>query len=127
MPPTTTKDTMNGTKRKIAPVKDTYKTETKKPKFGSGPNSAFKSKVKSVPAKTVEELSDSGDSESDGGVPLYSQPEYGEDSRDAVESDATEDSDTEPLPKIQDGLHPERAKAVVVNSEGPLQVKHYIN
>ena len=127
MPSTTTKDTMNGTKRKIAPAKDAYKTETKKPKVGSGPNSAFKSKVKSVPAKTVEELSDSGDSESDGGVPLYNQPEYGEGSRDAVESDATEDSDTEPHPKIQDGLHPERAKAVVVNSEGPLQVKHYIN
>jgi pumilio family protein 6 len=127
MPSTTREDTMNGTKRKIAPVKDAYKTETKKPKFGSRPNSALKSKVKSVPAKTVEELSDSGDSESDGGVPLYSQPEYGEDSRDAVESDATEDSDTEPLPKIQDGLHPERAKAVVVNSEGPLQAKHYIN
>ena len=108
---TTTKSAMAGTKRKSAPVKNVHVKENKKPKIEQVKKSALKSKPK--PVDMVEETSDldtedfSEDSGSDGGVPLYSsEPE-----------DSEEESDSEATPKVADGLHPERAKAVVVNSK----------
>lgn len=100
---------MAGTKRKSDTAKDGVK-ESKKVKTTYEPKSASKSKSKSKDkptpkpilkaAKKVEELSDEDSEESDGGVPL----------------NAEDDSDSEDLPKASDGLHPERAKAVVTNS-----------
>lgn len=110
-----TKPTMNGIKRKGAPVKDVHAKHIKKPKTDSGPKSGLKKeKVKVAPVKKIEELSisDSDDSESDGGAPVKIR-----NSGNAEESDLTEDSDSEEVPKVSDGVHPERAKAAAVNSQ----------
>jgi pumilio family protein 6 len=102
------KATMNGTKRKGPPVKDTHVKQNKKPKTESGVKSAMKKeKVKPTPVmiRKIEKSSDS-DSEgstSDGGVPLQTDP--------------TEDSESEEIPTAADGVHPERAKAVALNSK----------
>jgi len=110
---TTTKSLMTGTKRKSAPAKDQNAKESKKPKIVSAPKSTMKSKsqVKSKPVleKKVEVFSDSDseDLDSGGGVPLDLESEG---------SDDVEENE-ENLPKAADGLHPERAKAVVANSE----------
>jgi pumilio homology domain family member 6 len=100
---TTTKSAMAGTKRKSAPVKNGHVKESKKPKI------ELKSAMKSKPVKKVEMSSDdSEDSDSEGGAPL-----------DDVESGGVEEgeSDPETLPKTDDdGIHPERVKAVVANS-----------
>jgi pumilio family protein 6 len=96
-----TKNTMAGIKRKSNPVKDVHVKESKKAKIDSGLKSALKSsKRKPLPAKKIEELSnsDSEDFGSDDGAPLYSEPE--------------EDGGSEAVPKVADGLHPDRAKAV---------------
>jgi pumilio homology domain family member 6 len=111
---TATKPAMAGTKRKTAPAKDVYVKENKKAKIGSDVKSSSKSKDKPKPilkpVQKVEEPSDSDseDSDSDGGVPLNV-----EDSTSEVEENESEEED---LPKASDGLHPERAKAVVTNS-----------
>ncbi|TVY83193.1 Pumilio homology domain family member [Lachnellula suecica] len=115
MPSATPKSAMAGTKRKSAPVKDSYVKESKKAKTSKDVKSSSKSKDKPKPilkpAPKVEESSDSDsdDSDSDGGVPLKAE---------SSTSDVEEnDSDEEDLPKASDGLHPERAKAVVTNSQ----------
>jgi pumilio family protein 6 len=118
----TTETTMNGTKRKGAPVKDVHIKHSKKPKTESGLKSALKKeKVKAVPVKKIEELSiDSDDSESDGGIPVKSTK-----GKDTEESNVEEGSDLEEIPKEADGVHPERAKAAAVNSKVlPHQRKH---
>jgi pumilio family protein 6 len=107
----TTEYTMPGTKRKSAPVKDVHVKESKKLKIDSGVKSALKSKSKPEPVKVVEESSESDleDSGSEGGAPLYSES--------IASSEEDEDGDSEATPKIADGLHPDRAKAVVTNSK----------
>jgi pumilio family protein 6 len=114
-----TKNSMNGIKRKGAPSKDAHAKETKKPKIDSGLKSAMKSK-KAKPVKKSEEPSGS---DSDGGVPLDSKKSA--DSEDLDESDTTEfaDDDDKPSPVAKDGIHPERAKAVLVNSKSPLNTE----
>lgn len=105
---------MNGSKRKSGPIKDDHKKHNKKPKTDPSLKSALKKgNVKSVPAKEVEKSSDSDseDSESDGGAALQSVNGEG-----AEDSDVTENSDSEEIPKVEDGVHPERAKAAAVNS-----------
>lgn len=112
---TTTKSAMAGTKRKSDSTKESYVKENKKAKIGSDAKSVSKSKDKPKPilkpTPKVEESSDfdSDDSDSDGGVPLNV-----ESSTSYVEED---DSELEDLPKASDGLHPDRAKAVVTNSK----------
>jgi len=112
---TTTKSAMAGTKRKSDSNKESYLKENKKAKIGSDGKSSSKSKDKSKPilkpAPKVEDSSDSDseDSDSDGGVPLKA-----ESSTSDLEED---DSTSEVLPKATDGLHPDRAKAVVTNSK----------
>jgi pumilio family protein 6 len=109
----TTNPVMAGTKRKSAPFKNVH-VKDKKPKFEPVMKSTLKSKDKTKPkrAQEIEETSDpdsedaSEDSDSDGGVPLYS----------AEPEDSEEESDSEATPKAADGLHPERGKAVFVNS-----------
>lgn len=100
---TTSKPTMAGKKRKDAPGKNGFVKEHKKPKMERELKSALK---KSVPVKEIAELSlsdeDSSDEDADGGVPLT--PEGDEE----MEED---------LPNAADGLHPDRVKAVVANSE----------
>lgn len=107
---TISKTTMSGTKRKGAPAKSEYVKESKKAKFEDGKKVVKKSKiVVPLPTKKIikkvevesEEISE--DSDSDGGVPV---------------GDSNDDDD-EDLPNAADGLHPERAKAVVVNSKSP--------
>ena len=117
---TSTKSTANGTKRKGAPVKEVHVKQSKKPKFDSAPKSAMKEKVRSKSTKQIEELSESEseDSDEDGGAPLFSR---GSDDEDIEESDTTED---EEIPKVEDGLHPERAKAVVLNSKILTQLRN---
>jgi pumilio family protein 6 len=103
---TTTKSAMAGTKRKSAPVKNVYVKENKKAKIDSAGKMASKSKKPAkVPAKEVSSDSDEDDldSDADGGVPL------GDDTSDPESS--------EEIPSTGDGLHPERAKAVVANSK----------
>ncbi len=110
---TTTKAAMAGTKRKSAPVKNVHAKESKKPKIDSAVKTALK-KGKKAPVKNIEELSDddSDDSDSDGGAPLGYNPK-----NDNGEKDEDRDSEFEELPAAEDGLHPERAKAVATNSE----------
>ena len=115
---TTTKTEKSGTKRKDAPVKDAHVKKIKKAKVESAAKPTLKKeKAKSKPVKKVElsESDDSDDSESDGGVPLI---EKATKDLDIEEADDFE----EDLPKAEDGLHPDRAKAVVVNSKLPLQL-----
>lgn len=110
---TTTKSAMAGTKRKSAPVKNVHVKESKKPKIDPAVKSAMK-KEKKAPVKKIEELSDedSDDSDSDGGAPLdYKSKKHSE------EGDEDLDSESEDIPAAEDGLHPERAKAVATNSE----------
>ncbi|KAG4424431.1 hypothetical protein IFR04_002487 [Cadophora malorum] len=108
---TATKTTSAGTKRKSAPVKNVHVKESKKPKIDVAVKSALK-KGKPAPIKKVEISSDddSDDSDSDGGVPIDRQSKKSS-------SDEEEGSDLEDLPKAADGLHPDRAKAVVTNSQ----------
>jgi pumilio family protein 6 len=117
---TTTKSAMAGTKRKSAPAKDSNVKENKKPKFDSGKKSALKTKTKSkaLPAKKAEELTneDSEDSDSDGGVPLSDSEDVDMDDAEPQKQDE-EESGSEDVPMQNDGIHPDRAKAVVTNSK----------
>ncbi len=117
---TTTKSTMAGTKRKSAPVKDSNVKENKKPKFDSGKKSASKTKTKTkaMPVKKAEESTDedSEDSDSDGGVSLSDSEDVDMDDAESQKQDE-EESDSEDVPMQNDGIHPDRAKAVVTNSE----------
>jgi pumilio family protein 6 len=111
---------MSGIKRKSAPVKDGHVKGNKKAKIDLGLKSSTKSKGKPEPVKVVEEASEpeeiSEDDDSEGGAPLHSDLEEEEDeSGDGDEED--ENGDSEPIPKAEDGLHPDRAKAVVTNSK----------
>jgi pumilio family protein 6 len=114
---TTTKPAMAGTKRKSAPVKNVHVKESKKPKFDSDMKSALKTKTKPLPVKG-EEPSDEDfeDSDSDGGVPVNFESNELDDVEEDGEVEA-EETDSEEVPKTTDGLHPERAKAVVTNSK----------
>ena len=73
----------------------------------------MKTKSNPQPVKIIEESSDSQsdseDPDSDGGAPLYSKPV------DSEEEEEEEDGGSEATPKVADGLHPDRAKAVVTN------------
>ena len=117
---TATKPATAGTKRKSA-EKDGYVKEKKKAKTGSDVKSVSKSKDKTKPkpvlkkAQKVEQMSESesDDSDADGGVALDVKDSKVDDSTSDIEGN---DSDSEDLPKVADGLHPERAKAVVTNS-----------
>ncbi|KAH6678256.1 armadillo-type protein [Halenospora varia] len=108
---TTTKSAMAGTKRKSAPVKEGHVKESKKVKTSAGREMAPKKKGLAVkpprPAKIVEKSASesSDDDDSDGGVPLSSM------------SGVEEDEEEENLPSAADGLHPDRVKAVVANSQ----------
>lgn len=107
---TITKSAMAGVKRKSAPIKNSLVKETKKLKIDSKSSVKTKSKTKSV--KKVETPSDSDsdslDLDEDGGVPLTSYEE---------DEEVGEESDAEDIPKVADGLHPDRAKAVSTNCE----------
>lgn len=114
--PTSTKSAMAGTKRKSAPTKNARVNESKKPKTDSGNNTVLKTKTKPIPGRKVEESSDedSDVSDVDGGSPLtFDSNESDPDNN--VEGDIGVDgSDSEEIPNVSDGLHPERA--VVINS-----------
>ena len=111
----TTKNNMPGIKRKSAPVKVARVNDSKKPKIDSDLRSTLKSKSKTKPepAKIVEQSNDSEEDSDDydnyGGAPLYDAP--------ADSSEKDEDSESAATPKYADGLHPDRAKAAVTNSE----------
>jgi pumilio family protein 6 len=117
---TTTKSAMAGTKRKSAPVKDSNVKGNKKLKFDSGKKSASRTKTKSkaIPVKKAEEFTDedSKDSDSDGGVPLSNSEDVDMDDAEPQKQDE-EESDSEDVPMQNDGIHPDRAKAVVTNSK----------
>lgn len=104
----TAKNTMSGIKRKSAPVKDADVKGSKKPKIDTAPKSTIKSKSTREPAKVFEESSESSDDwdDADEGVEVEGEDEV-----------MGEDSDSEPPPEVADGLHPDRAKAVVTNSK----------
>ncbi|KUJ20287.1 ARM repeat-containing protein [Mollisia scopiformis] len=107
---TITKSAMAGVKRKSAPVKNGHVKETKKAKVES--KFAVRTKSKAKPAKKEKTPSDSDsddlDSDEDGGVPLTSYEE---------EEEVAEESEVEDIPKVADGLHPDRAKAVSTNTQ----------
>ncbi|TVY48252.1 Pumilio homology domain family member [Lachnellula occidentalis] len=119
---TATKSASAGTKRKSAPEKDVYLKEKKKAKIGSDVKSVSKSKDKAKPkpvlkkVQKIEQLSESesDESDADGGVALDVENLKVNDSTSDVEEN---NSDSEDLPNAEDGLHPERAKAVVANSQ----------
>jgi pumilio family protein 6 len=124
---TTAKSAMAGTKRKSSPVKNVHVKESKKPKIDSSMKFVLKTKSKPLPVK-VKEFSDvdSEDSDSDGGVPLNFGSDESDDEEEVEEaedvgegkSDSKDDkSGAEEVQKSTDGLHPERAKAVVTNSK----------
>ena len=123
---TTTKSAMAGVKRKSAPLNNAHAKKSKKPKIDLGMKSDPKSKSKPAPVKKIVDSSDedSEDSDSDGGVPLDYESDESEDV-DEIDAEKLEDeeSSSEELPKATDGLHPERAKAVIVNSKIPLSVQ----
>lgn len=112
-----TKNSMNGTKRKGAPSKESSKKDTKKPKIDLSTKSSMKKKAKPEPVRNIEELSNSEGPDSDGGAALFNKES--DDSSDLEESDTTEYEDEDKAPAAKDGLHPERAKAVVANSKNP--------
>ncbi|KAG9244141.1 armadillo-type protein [Calycina marina] len=99
-----------GNKRKDAPGKEAHVKGPKKVKIEKPLKE--KKERKSKPVKKAKESSDEEDSDvadSDGGVPIV---EASED----VEMDGNEEGEEE-VPSAQDGLHPERAKAVNQNSQ----------
>lgn len=111
---TSTKSAMARTKRKSAPVKNGNVKESKKAKIEPVLKSAMtgkSSKAKSMRVKKVDESSDddSDDLDSDGGAPL--------DPESSASDVEMEDGDSDEAPKIADGVHPDRAKAVVANSK----------
>jgi pumilio family protein 6 len=113
---TVTKNAMAGIKRKSNPVKDVHVKESKKAKTDASLKSALKSsKSRPDPVKKAEGSSDSDseDSDSDDGAISHSEPE--------------EEDDSDEVPKATDGLHPDRAKAVVTNGKSmclPLKRPH---
>lgn len=112
MPAATTKTAMAGTKRKLAPAKDVYAKDSKKAKVGSKSKPSSKEdkrKSTAKPVVKVKELSvsDSDDSDAEGGVPLESNQ---------MDEDE-ESSDLEDDSNAAQGLHPERAKAAAANSK----------
>ncbi|KAL2067175.1 hypothetical protein VTL71DRAFT_1599 [Oculimacula yallundae] len=113
MPSATTTKTVSGsTKRKSAPVKNVHVKESKKPKIDTPVKSSHK-KGKAAPVKVdVSSDEDSDDSDSDGGAPVDHKSK-----KSSSDDEDEEMEDAEDLPKAADGLHPERAKAVVTNSQ----------
>lgn len=101
---TITKSAKAGTKRKSDTIKEVHVKETKKAKFdppGKSKAAPMKNEKKTKAVKVVTSDSDSDDAGSDGGVPLDSR---------ALE-ELEEEDNSETLPKIIDGVHPDRAKA----------------
>ena len=110
-----TKNAMNGTKRKGAPSKDVARKDSKKPKIDSNKKATTKQpKVAPETVKRRATQSDSEDSDSGGGVPLFGKESS--DSSGLDESDTTEYV-SEGGPAAKDGVHPERLKAAAVNSK----------
>lgn len=96
---TATKSAEAGKKRKSAPVKDVRSKESKKPKIESS-NAKTMKKERKVAAREASTDSDSldSDAESDGGAP--------------VSGSASEEMEEDnPIIKVADGVHPDRAKA----------------
>jgi len=115
MPSATMKTTVvTGMKRKSAPGKTAPVKESKKAKIDSGRKDKV-AKPKAKPAKKVETESESSDSDEDGGVGLDS-PSGDEEMSDAVSED---------FPKEEDGIHPDRVKAVAANSRLYFFNDHY--
>jgi pumilio family protein 6 len=107
---TTTKSAMAGTKRKSSPVKNGHVKESKRPKIEFSLKSTLKSKPKSAPKKLMESSDLDSNSDSDGGAPLDDSP------MDLDEEGEEEDSsEEEAIPNVEDGLHPERAKAAATS------------
>jgi hypothetical protein len=115
-----TKNAMSGIKRKSAPEKDANVKGIKKPKINAASKSALKSKSTRAPAKVFKESSESSDDwdgEDEGADKVGEDEDMG----------MGEDGDYEPTPKVADGLHPDRAKAVVTNSRStPYATAHLI-
>lgn len=102
----TKKSSVAGTKRKAESSKEAY---VKKPKVGTSSSKSPDKKTKKPfvkPAKIQEDSSDDDvdDMDEDGGVPLD-------------DGDDSDDSGT-PVPKVKDGVHPDRVKATA-NGAGP--------
>jgi len=95
---------VKGTKRKEAPGKDVHVKKSKKVKTDEVKKPVVKEVKKVKKLKKVEKI-ESEDDDSDGGVALE---------KEVLDSDSEHE---ENLPKAADGLHPDRAKAVVVNSK----------
>lgn len=98
---TTTKPAKAGTKRKSAPegkvhIKEKKAKTERKEKTEKSSKSA---KPKKAPSPSESDLDDSDD----GGAP--------------IEEDEDLSEEEEDLPKAEDGLHPDRVKAVVANSD----------
>ena len=105
------KSSMNGTKRKGGPVKEPHVKKPKTAKVKDAPEPVLKETSKSKPVKKAKKPSnddDSDDSESDGGAPIMG---------DAAEDMDIDSAEEEDLPTAEDGLHPERMKAVNQNSK----------
>lgn len=98
---TESKSALAGTKRKSLPV---HAKASKKPKIELKSSLKKSSKsAKTIPVKDdADNFSDSDDLESDGGAKLDEEGE-----------DAEEESEFKP----EDGLHPDRVKAVVASSK----------
>ncbi|XMA11204.1 hypothetical protein WAI453_003995 [Rhynchosporium graminicola] len=110
---TTTQTSSGGTKRKSAPIKNEHVKESKKPKIAASVKSSLKKGRAPVKVEvSSDEDADDSDSDSDGGAPVEHRPKKGN-----LDDDDEEMLDEEDLPKAADGLHPERAKAVVTNSQ----------
>lgn len=119
---TPAKSAMAGTKRKSSPVKNRHVKESKKPKIESGLKSALKIKPKSAPKKLVESSDLDSDSDSDGGAPLDDSP------IDLDEEEEGEDSsEEEAIPRVENGLHPERAKAAATSSKFTCSCETMVN
>lgn len=112
---TSTKPEMAGAKRKSPSVKNGHSKDAKKAKIESPRKLASRTKSKPSSVKKLgeyrdEDADDSDDSDLDGGVPLNSK-----DGDSDLEEE--EENNQEPTPTANDGIHPERAKAVVANSK----------
>lgn len=95
---TTSKPVSAGTKRKSVPL---HTKESKKPKIEEKAASKSKSAKKALPKEDISSDDSEDESGSEGGVQL---------------DESEEESNVKAPNNEEDGLHPERAKAVIANS-----------
>ncbi|CCU74608.1 RNA-binding protein [Blumeria hordei DH14] len=101
----------SSSKRKTAPIKNNSSKENKKAKTTSELETKSKSKTKSTPPKKIKDNVKENSHE-----PTLRRANHNNEASKALSED-DENFDEESLPKAEDGLHPDRVKAVAQNNQ----------